>query len=191
MEMKRRKKPLFLRRDWNKKLKLGGRRKKLRWRRAKGRDAQTRLKRKGYSKSPGIGYGMPKAIRGLVKGKRPMAITEIADLEKLREEGEKSIGIIASKIGKRKRVEIAAKAAEKKLKFVNFNPEKFLEKIKEEQSKKKGGKEEGKEEKKTAEKGKEKQEKDEAKKVEEKEGKEKGESKEEIAEKREESKEEK
>ncbi|MEM2956089.1 MAG: eL32 family ribosomal protein [Candidatus Pacearchaeota archaeon] len=124
----------FLRRDWNKILRLGGRRKKLKWRRSKGRHAKIRQKWKGYPKMPSVGYKSPKISRGLIKNKKPIMIKNVSDLEKIKDN---EIGIISATVGKKKRLEIAKKALELKIKFVNLDAQKYIEKIKREQESKK------------------------------------------------------
>jgi len=125
-------KPRFLRRDWDKKSRLGmGRRKKLVWRRAKGRHSKIRQKWKGYSKSPSVGYKSTKAVRGFVKGKKAIMIYSISDLEKVKGN---EVGIVSSKLGNKKKIDLAKKAVQLKTIFANFNAEKFLEEI----NKKKG-----------------------------------------------------
>ena len=70
----------FLRRDWNKMLRLGGRRKKLKWRRSKGRHAKIRQQWKGYSPMPSVGYKSPRATRGFVKGKKSIMINNTMEV---------------------------------------------------------------------------------------------------------------
>ena len=65
--MEKRKKPVFKRTDWNRKPRFHSRAKKIKWRKATGRDSKVRLSRKGHGTSPSIGYRMPRAIRGTVK----------------------------------------------------------------------------------------------------------------------------
>jgi len=130
-------KPRFLRRDWNKKSRLGkGRRNKMVWRKAKGRHSKIRQKWKGYSQQPSVGYKSPKKTRGFVQGKKALMIYNIPDLEKIKAN---EIGIISSKIGNKKRMELAKKSKELGVSFANFNAEKFLEEIrkKSEESKEK------------------------------------------------------
>jgi large subunit ribosomal protein L32e len=117
----------FLRRDWNKMLRLGGRRKKLKWRRSKGRHAKIRQKWKGYSKMPSPGYKTPRAIRGLVENKHPVMINNISDLMKIRGN---EIGIVSKTLGQKKKIEVAKKALELKIHLENLDASKYLEEIK-------------------------------------------------------------
>ena len=127
----------FLRRDWNKMLRLGGRRKKLKWRRSKGRHAKIRQKWKGYSKMPSPGYKTPRATRGFVENKKPVMINNISDLMKIKQN---EIGIISKTIGRKKRIDIAKKAIELKSHLENLDAHKYLEEIKKEQETKKAPK---------------------------------------------------
>lgn len=113
----------FLRRISNRYSKLGKRRKKKQvWRRPTGRDNKMREKRKGYPAVVSLGYKKEKDSRGKLKGKNPIQINNLKDLEKL---GKNDIAIIGN-IGKKKKLEIAKIAKEKKIEIVNMNPEKYL-----------------------------------------------------------------
>jgi large subunit ribosomal protein L32e len=122
--MIKRKKPTFLRRDWNKKIRFG-RRKKLKWRGVKGRHNKIREKKKNRPRMPSIGYGNPREIRGMVRGMKPVYISNENDLAKV---GKNEIAILSSTLGRKSRISIAEKA--KGIKFLNFNPEKLLNEIK-------------------------------------------------------------
>lgn len=122
------KKPKFVRKDTFKKSRIGKRRKKKqKWRRARGRDNKIREKRKGYRKKPLIGYGAPKSQ---LKNKLVYSARELDQIKK-------DEIIIVGKVGKKRKIEIAKKAVEKNIKLSNLNTKKFLEKIKKEQEKKK------------------------------------------------------
>lgn len=130
--VEKRKKPKFLRKDWNKKSKLGKRRKKKQvWRKPKGRHNKLREKRKGHGKMPSIGYSQPKEIRGKIKGLVPVLVHNVKELEKVKN-GE--IAIFAS-VGKKKKIEMAKKAKELNIK-TNFDINKFLEDTEKELEKK-------------------------------------------------------
>jgi len=117
----------FLRRTSNRFSKLGrGRKKKQIWRRPTGRDNKMREKRRGYPVVVSVGYKQNKDERGKIKDKQPIIIKNTKELEKL---NENQIAIIGN-IGKRKKIEMAQKAKEKKIKIFNLNPEKFLKKNK-------------------------------------------------------------
>jgi large subunit ribosomal protein L32e len=154
----------FLRRDWNKMIRLGGRRKKLKWRRSKGMHAKIRQKWKGYSQMPSPGYKTPRKTRGLIENKIPVIINNVQDLLRIKTN---EIGILSKTVGKKKKIEIAKKALEMKANFANFDANKFLEEIKKEQEQKKHEKEGGKKKEVKKEKvGEKKEEKSEPKKEE-------------------------
>lgn len=115
----------FLRRGWERYSKLGLRRKnKQVWRRPHGRDNKMREKRGGYGPVVSIGYRGEKALRDKINDKNAVLIKNMNELLKLKA-GE--IAILA-KIGNKKRIEIAKKAKENKIKIYNLNVDKFLEK---------------------------------------------------------------
>jgi len=116
----------FLRRVGNRFSKLGkGRRKKQKWRRPTGRDNKMREKRKGYPAIVKIGYKQDVKTRGEIKAKKPIMIMNVNDLEKIKKN---EIGIIGH-MGKKKKIELAKIAKEKKIKVYNLNSEKFLKKV--------------------------------------------------------------
>jgi large subunit ribosomal protein L32e len=123
--MVEKKKPKFLRRTSNRYSKLGkGRKKKQKWVRPTGRDNKMRERRRGYPARVTVGYASDKKTSGLLKGKNPVLIKNIKDLEKIKEN---EIAIIG-KIGKKKKMEIVKFAKEKKMKLHNVNVESFLKK---------------------------------------------------------------
>jgi len=112
----------FLRRD-SKLKKFGkGRGKKAKWRSPKGRDNKLREKRKGYGKVVSIGYSSDKKLRGKLNGKIPVTVSNVSDLKLVTKE---KIGVI-SRIGKKKKIEIAKKAKELKVELTNLNPKSYL-----------------------------------------------------------------
>jgi large subunit ribosomal protein L32e len=115
----------FLRRGWFRYSKLGRkRRNKQVWRRPSGRDNKMREKRRGYPVVVSIGYGTKKQERGLIENKKPVKIMNLNDLQKMKKD---EIGIIG-KVGKRKIMEIAKVAEEKKIRISNLNTKKLLKK---------------------------------------------------------------
>ena len=113
----------FLRRTWSRYSKLGkGRKKKQVWRNPTGRHNKMREKRKGYPVVVSIGYKKNKKFRGVLDGKKPIIVRNIKDLEKITE---KQIAIIGN-VGKKKKIEIAKKVKEMKIKTYNLDPEKVL-----------------------------------------------------------------
>ena len=113
----------FIRRNWSKFSRLGKTRKnKQTWRRPNGRHSKTRNKRKGYPAKVTIGYKTEKKERGLIENKKPVLVSNLKDLEKIKQ-GEIAI---VSKIGNKKRIEIAKKAKEKGIPIHNVNINKIL-----------------------------------------------------------------
>lgn len=130
----------FLRRTWKRYSKLGkNKKKKQTWRRPTGRDNKMREKRRGYPAVVSIGFKKNERLKGKIRGKNPVIINNINDLENIKKEDI----VIIGNIGKRKRIEIVKKAREKKIQIHNVNVNKFLkeldkktDKIKKEEKKK-------------------------------------------------------
>jgi large subunit ribosomal protein L32e len=112
----------FLRRDAARYSKFGkGRGKKASWRAPKGRDNKMREKRRGYAAVVSIGYKKPASEEKIIE------IINVNDLNKLKKN---EVGFVKA-LGKKKKIEIAKKAKEMKIKLKNMNPEKYLEENKE------------------------------------------------------------
>jgi ribosomal protein L32E len=108
----------FLRRDARRFAKFGkGRGKKAKWRNPTGRHNKIREKVKGHPAGVNIGYSK-------AKSEKPIAIFNVRDLERI---PKGKIGIIPN-IGMRKKIEIAKRAEEMKIRLVNMNAKSFLEK---------------------------------------------------------------
>jgi len=121
------KKPRFLRSDWYKKSRLGKKRKKKQvWRHPKGRHSKKREKKKSRGKQPSIGYGRTKSERGKILGARPFIINNVKDLLNVKKD---QIATISSKVGTKKKIEIAKKALELKTRISNLDPKDFLDKM--------------------------------------------------------------
>jgi large subunit ribosomal protein L32e len=136
--MDTKKKPKFLRRKNQAYSKLGKRRKKKQvWRRPTGRDNKMREKRKGFPAVVSIGYRTDRISRWAIKNKQPVYIHNVNDLKKIKEDG---IAIIGN-VGKKKKLEIAKAAKEKKVEIFNMNPEKYLKKNEKKKEEKKDSKE--------------------------------------------------
>lgn len=117
----------FIRRIWNRYSKLGKRRKKKQiWRRPTGRDNPMRQKRRGYPATVSIGYKTDKKEIGKVKGKTPIEVRNVKDLEKVTKDNV----IVLGNLGKKKKIEVVAKVKEKGLEIANLNAKKFLKKNK-------------------------------------------------------------
>lgn len=159
------KKTKFLRLGYSQYSKLGLRRKKKqKYRKAKGIDNKVRLKMKGHLQNVNIGFRNKKSERGLIKGLKPVHVKNISDIERLKKE---EIGILA-KVGSKNKKEIADYLLKNNLKLLNFNPKIFLEKLeaelKEKQEKKKSKEEKIKEKEKKLKENEKKEEKKEDKK---------------------------
>ena len=106
----------FLRRDATRFSKFGkGKGKNAKWRNPTGRDNKMREKRKGHPISVSIGYGTPKAPLKKI----------IFNIKDIISENKDSLFILG-KVGKKNKIEIAKYAKENKIKFENFNSNKFL-----------------------------------------------------------------
>lgn len=117
--------PKFIRRNWTKASRLGkGRKKKQVWRAAKGRHNKTRLKRKGYPIKVMVGFKQ-------IEKAKPAMISNVKQLHDVKQ-GEK---IIISKMGKKKKIEIAKRAKEKGIIVQNLNVNKILKAVKKKEEK--------------------------------------------------------
>jgi large subunit ribosomal protein L32e len=91
---------------------------KRRWRAPKGIDNIVRHKRKGVPKSPSIGYGSPKKVKGLhPSGFEEVLVYNVKDLDKI--DPEKQAIRIASTVGRRKAVDIMDSAESKTIWLLN------------------------------------------------------------------------
>src|SRR3989344_3462592 len=98
----------FVRRSTLKFSRMGRNRPKLqKWRRAVGRHSKIRKNRFGYTKSPRIGFKVYKRESGRIKGKTPLMIYSMSDLNSV---GKDNIVIIARTIGAKKKIEIIKKS---------------------------------------------------------------------------------
>ena len=130
----KKRKPKFIRQDFHKISSLGkGRKKKQKWRCAKGRHSKVRQSHKGRRAMPTIGYRSPKLVRGMIEGKKPIFVHNVHDLKKI---GKENIGIVAS-VGLRKKIEILNKAKELKIHILNLNEKSIDEQIKKREEEKK------------------------------------------------------
>lgn len=106
----------FLRTGTRRYKRLGkGSRRKLRWRRARGRHNKIREKKKSKQRKVEIGYRTAKKQRGLIRGRESVLIKNIEELKKI----EKNSNIIIGKIGKKKRRELEKIAGEKNIHILN------------------------------------------------------------------------
>lgn len=96
----KKKRPKFRRQEWFRMKRLGEK-----WRKPRGEHSKLRRHIKARGSIPRIGYGSPKEVRGLNKdGYREVIVKNIKDLEKINKKEE--IAIIASTVGKKKRLEL-------------------------------------------------------------------------------------
>src|SRR5512138_261329 len=107
------KKPNFKRQEWFRYKKLGEK-----WRKAKGKTSKTRRYEKGKPAMPSIGYGSPKATRGLhPSGYKDVLVSNITELENL--DPATQAGRISATVGKRKKEVMLEKAKELGIKILN------------------------------------------------------------------------
>ena len=110
----------FKRTDYMRHLKLGKKRGKVSWRRAKGVHSKIRRKRAGYPKKPEVGYKTKRSVSGLVQGLFPILVHNVSEMSKL---SSKNIAIIA-RVGAKKKLEIIKKAEEMHIKIMNVHKNK-------------------------------------------------------------------
>jgi large subunit ribosomal protein L32e len=119
----KRKKPLFGRKDSNKKRRI----EPDVWRKARGCDNKQRLKRKGHKKSPKQGFRSPLEIRGFHRiGLKTVLVSNIKQLHAA---GKEAGVIISSSLGDRKRKLLLEEAVKKGIPILNLNPAKAIEQI--------------------------------------------------------------
>ena len=90
------------------------------WRKPRGKGNKQRQKLKQAGRWPTIGYKNPKKIRGKhPTGVEEIVVNNVKDVETIQKETEKTAIRIASKVGKKKRIDIIKKADEKGLRVLN------------------------------------------------------------------------
>jgi large subunit ribosomal protein L32e len=156
------KKPTFLKQDANRLKRLSNH-----WRHPRGIHSKMRFGLRSYRKQPSVGFSSPKEVKGLTReGHEHIRINNIKELE-----GITTPVTIASKIGRKNKIEIIKKCQEKKIEILNIKDvnayikksEDFMKKKKDEIKKRKE-----KREKKTKDKEKEKAKETEKEKAKEK-----------------------
>ncbi len=168
----RKKKPRFLRQEAHKKKKLGNK-----WRKPRGHNSKMRMQLRGNRAVVKVGYGSPKAERGLIRGAR---VTLIGNLKDLSETKKGDAILLSSKLGNLKRIRLIKEALSRGLKIVNYaDAEKKVKELEEsfEERVSKSRKNAEAREKRKKEKERKAREKEEEKKKKEKEEKEKSEAK--------------
>ena len=94
--------------------------KKEKWRKAEGIDSKMRVKKKGWPKSPEVGYRGPKKTRGLhPSGFSEVVVNRPKDLDKI--VPERTVARMAHTVGARKRAQILEKAKSMGIRVINPN----------------------------------------------------------------------
>lgn len=107
----------FLRSNTARFSRLGkGRRKLLKWRRARGKSNKIRLNRAGHPSAPKVGFRTSASESGRVKGLIPRLVHNVNEMESL---GKDNIAILA-RVGARKKLDMIKKADELKIKIMNM-----------------------------------------------------------------------
>lgn len=110
------KRPKFRRQETWRYKRLSG--KKEKWRKAEGVDSKMRMKKKGWPKSPEVGYRGPKKVRNLhPSGYEEVIVFNADDLDNV--DPKTQVVRIAHVVGAKKRVEISARAEEKGVRILN------------------------------------------------------------------------
>lgn len=110
------KRPNFRRQESWRYKRLSGRKEK--WRKAEGIDSKMRLKKKGWPKSPEVGYRGPKKARNLhPSGYEEVLVFNIDGLDNV--DPKNQVVRIAHTVGAKKRVEITTRAEEKGVRVLN------------------------------------------------------------------------
>src|SRR3989338_8128045 len=116
----------FLRRNSTMISKLGKRRKsKQVWRKPKGRDNKMREMKRGYPAIVKVGYSSARNLRGMYEDKKRVLVYTGKELEGI---DTKTQVAIFGKIGRKKKIELAKIARERKITVINLNVKKFLDK---------------------------------------------------------------
>lgn len=121
-ELKERK-PIFIRQDNPKRMKLN-----YKWRKPKGIHSKIRHKFKGRRKMPSPGYKSPREVKELHNsGLKTANVSSVDDLKSVKKESQ---GIVVSKgVGMKKRLEIFKKAKELGINVLNLNIDEHIKKI--------------------------------------------------------------
>jgi large subunit ribosomal protein L32e len=116
----KRAKPVFKRHEANKRQRL----KNSSYRRPKGYTSAKKRNMRGRGKIPAHGYQSPLAVRGLhPSGLNILNVSSLKDLELVTKD---SIIVISSRMGLKKKYELAKKLVDKKVRIANFDADKFI-----------------------------------------------------------------
>jgi len=118
-------KPIFIRQDNPKRMKLNDK-----WRKPKGIHSKIRHRFKGRRKMPSPGYKSPRKVKGLhSSGLKIINVFSLDNLKGIKKENE---GIVVAKnVGMRKQLEIFRKAKQDNIKVLNLNVDEKIKKIEE------------------------------------------------------------
>jgi len=105
------KKPVFVRTDSHKKVRLG-----TKWRRPDGRQNKRRLRLRGYAPVVKVGYQSESLTKGLKNGLIITIVNNVLELKKL---NNKHLIIVASNVGNKKRMAILSEAKKMNLQVAN------------------------------------------------------------------------
>jgi large subunit ribosomal protein L32e len=103
----------FVRHNWFRFSRLG-----MKWRYPKGHHSKMRQGRKSRPPMPNAGYGSPASVRGLVKGMKAVLVSNHEDLHKVNPKAGEA-AVLASVLGKKKLLAIAAEAEKRGIKILN------------------------------------------------------------------------
>jgi large subunit ribosomal protein L32e len=111
----KKKRPKFRRQEWFRMKRVG-----VKWRKPRGIHSKLREHRKARGALPRAGYRSPAAVRGLNKeGHREIVVRNLKDMEKINRKEE--IAVIASAVGRKKRLAMLEYAQKNNIKVGNKN----------------------------------------------------------------------
>jgi len=115
----KREKPDYFRPHWWTKPSL--KRKRDTWRKPHGIHNKIRKRLKGRPSLVETGYGSPREVKGLLpNGKRPVVVHNVRELERINKDHE--VAVIASTVGRKKRLDIIRRAQELGIEIWNIRP---------------------------------------------------------------------
>lgn len=131
----KRRKPIFVRQDAHKKVRI-----KKTWKKPHGSQSKMRLHERGYRRCVSPGFRSPADVRGLTR--QGFVQVQVNNVEQLNNIDPKTqAGMIGKTVGLKNRILIIKAALQKKIMILNYkNPEQFLKIIEETLAKKKENK---------------------------------------------------